>query len=523
MATSGQSIWTPIGRDPNQNGYVRDYRHAARIFRSNDFSRTPKSKFSFYVRIITNPLAENSYGKVQDPLDRNELNYLVKNVELPKFEIDVQDLNQYNRKVILQRQIKYSPVTIKFHDDNIGALRKFWQNYYMFYFNDGRYNDGFYKVDDKYLSRSTSNSSNKWGYDTGVKVNYLDKIEIYSMYHTDKTQLITLENPIISSFNHDTHDYSEGQSLMEATMTLHYTGVIYDGTYKNAKQDMPGFGLVSDATYDTFPSPLTFGNSADTNVDPKTGEKYTGTVVNDIMEASSNKYIYTAATRAQNFNKNPSSSSVVSNSQLATMGTSTNLNQTQTNVSKTSFPTTTSSQPASTTYGAVTNTNYDGSLSNSNGESVYSPAQLGSLYQTNTWQYNLNLKGYNSTQINAAASYIASLNPTTINNVQQTAEQFILNPSAFNFDYQQKSNVVTSINFTDPNASSQAVYNGTSWQNTLSDKGYSPGEILMAQNYLNSIKLSATADIAKIAESYIITNKSFLAPGTNGTGINPFI
>jgi hypothetical protein len=515
MATSGQSIWTPIGRDPNKNGYVRDYRHAARIFRSNDFSRAPKAKYSFYVRFITNPNAENSYGVVTDPLAPNELNYLVKNIELPKFDIEVQDLNQYNRKVLVQRQIKYSPITIKFHDDNIGALRRFWQNYYMFYYNDGRYVDAKYKIDDKYLSRSTSGSSNRWGYDTGVKVNYIDKIEIYSMYHTNRTQLITLENPIISSFNHDSHDYSEGQGLMEATMTLHYTGVIYDTTYKNARgRDIPGFGQSSSETYDTSMSPLTLGNPPDTNIDPKTGEKYTGTVTNDIMKAASEQYIYTAETHAQAFKQNPSNSAIVSNSQIATMGNSTNINQN--NVSKTVFPTTTSSQPASTTYGAVNNINYNGTLANSNGESVYTPSQLGSLYQPNTWQYNLYLKGYTPTQISAADQYIFSQGTGAFGagipgqagpNYQQIAEQFILNPVAVNYNYQQQSNIPTSINFTDPNASTQAIYNGESWQTVLSGKGYAQGDILLAQNYINSIKLSATADIASIAESYIIKSK----------------
>jgi len=523
MATSGSSTWTPIGRDPNQNGYVRDFRHAARIFRSNDFSRTPKSKFSFYVRIITNPLAENSRGKVKDPLDKNELNYLVKNVELPKFEIEVNDLNQYNRKVIIQKQIKFNPITIKFHDDNIGALRKFWQSYYSFYYNDGVYTDAKYKVDDKYLSRSTENSSNKWGYDTGVKAHYLDKIEIYSMYHTDKTQIITLENPIISAFTHDTHDYSEGQGLMESSMTFHYTGVIYGNEPVNAKQDIPGFGLVSDATYDTDPSPLTFGNDPNTNVDPKTGQKYIGTATNDIYKSSLTDYVYSPLTQQQAFNQNPAKANIISNSQIKSMGNSVNLNQN--NISGTVFPNTTTKQAATSEYGSVNITNYDGTIADSNGESIYTPGQVGSLYQVDTWEYNLYLKGYSQTQISAADQYIFSLGVVAgqVINYQQIAEQFILNPTNVDYNYQQKYNVQTSIDFNDPNSTKQAVYNGGGWQIILSQKGYSAGEILLAQNYLNSIKLSATAAIAEIAEKYILNNKSFMAPGTNGTGINPYI
>jgi hypothetical protein len=141
-----------------------DYANAAKLFGMNNFARAPKYKVLFFVRFILN------VG------DNTELSYAVKSAELPKFELDVQDVNQYNKKVIVQRQVKYTPVTIKFHDDNNGTLRKFWQKFYQYYFDDGTHDDNDYKPSDLYEdSRTNSN----WGFSGKNQEAYINTIEIY--------------------------------------------------------------------------------------------------------------------------------------------------------------------------------------------------------------------------------------------------------------------------------------------------------------------------------------------------------
>jgi len=492
--------WSPIGSRADNN-YVRDYRHAARIFRSNDFSRAPKSKFSFYVRILINPNAENVYGKVNVDRTASELNYLVKNVELPKFEIEVQDLNQYNRKVLIQKQIKYNPVTIKFHDDNIGNLRKFWAGYYSFYYNDSRYNDTDYKIDDKYLQTK----SNRWGYDTGVKIPYIDKIEIYSMYHTDSTQLITLENPIISSFSHDSHDYSENTGIMEASMTFHYTGVIYAGEVE-AKNGIPGFGQAAPEAYDTDPSSIAPGAQT-FNLNQKTNNTYDTTTTDRTPQNLSglSQMVYSPATMNTAYNSNPSSTPFLNNSQINSLGATAPNNPSSSGFS---FPTPSSTTSPSLNYGSISNTNSDGTLSTSSGQAVYSPAQVGSLYTPNSWQDTLYNQGYTQDQINAASLYIAQANLGPSYNLTSVAQQYINNPSSVgNYNYGQASSVAVQINFANPVVSTQPVYNGLGWQNILQTKGYSDSEIALAQSYLNSINLSSAVAIATVAENYIINTK----------------
>jgi hypothetical protein len=237
-------------------GEVHDYAHAAQVFRTNNFSRSPKYKFLFYVNFV---LGQG----VPRYVSAREISYLVKSVDLPKFTVDVKDLNQYNRHVYVQDRIKYEPINIKFHDDNQNGLRELWQDYYNYYYGDGLFDANTYYNDDRYKSQKAENT---WGLDNGSTTPFFSSIEIYSMQGGEANK-VSLMNPIITSFSHDTHDYAETTSLMEATMQLRYNGVIYEQGYV---QDMPGFS--ENPYYDNTLSGLSgaFGQSYYLN--PITGD-----------------------------------------------------------------------------------------------------------------------------------------------------------------------------------------------------------------------------------------------------------
>ena len=93
-----------------------------------------KYKFLFYVNFV---LGQG----VPSYISTREIGYLVKSVELPKFTVDVKDLNQYNRHTYIQDRIKYEPVTIKFHDDNNNLINKLWYAYYTYYYKDATQSD----------------------------------------------------------------------------------------------------------------------------------------------------------------------------------------------------------------------------------------------------------------------------------------------------------------------------------------------------------------------------------------------
>ena len=118
--------------DPKGN--LADFQHASRLYVDDTFRLAPKNKFLFYVVFNINPAAMAN-SSFQDR-HQMELNYLVKSMDLPKYTINTETLNQYNRKTNVYTKIVYDPVSLTLHDDNNGVTNMLWSMYYGYYFND---------------------------------------------------------------------------------------------------------------------------------------------------------------------------------------------------------------------------------------------------------------------------------------------------------------------------------------------------------------------------------------------------
>ena len=455
---------------------MHDYANASRIFRSNSYARSPKFKTQFFVSFI----------KSGSP--SADLSYLVKTADLPKFEIDIQDANQYNRKVIIQRQIKYTPVTIKFHDDNTGTLRDFWQQYYNYYYADGTHDDNAFTQSDLYESSRTSSN---WGL-SGQTTPYLDRIEIYSLVQ-GQAQKVVLESPIISNFTHDTHDHSEGTGVMESSMTIHYTGVRYE--YGQSAGAIPGFS-----------------DLIDTNGKSSNGSSYGNEQgsINLKGNDSSNILNTSLDTQQSIYDSNQQNDqSFITDSQLGTIGQNSFLSPS----SPYSFPVITPDVVINSDYGS---TELSGSYASSDNATVESPNSINSNYPNNSWQYALYQKGYSDNQIASATDYIissdtASFGPTP--NFQQIGETYIQNPKSSNLAqygttyFGQARYRPTKINFSNPASATQPVYNGLSWQEQLKSLGYSQAEITNALKFISNLKVTLSTDLTSIAINYINSSK----------------
>ena len=280
--------------------YLRDYTHAAKTFRSNMYQYSPKFKFLFHTYFEISSEAYNLDGK---ETTQQNFGLLVKDVKLPSYTMQTYQMNQYNRKRIVQTKIKYDPVNITFHDDNSSLITKLWAAYYTYYYKDGSNpkvmfggNRGASTVKDltaapnpgdirglagagsgKSVSPSLVTYYNKntysptitgngdWGYigetsqpssPTGNKAPFFKNITVFGFYQKNFVAY-TLINPIITNFAHDTYNYDEGGGTMKNTMTLDYETVVYnegalDG--KNPGNIVTGFG--DQATYDRRESPI---------------------------------------------------------------------------------------------------------------------------------------------------------------------------------------------------------------------------------------------------------------------------
>jgi hypothetical protein len=264
---------------------LKDYSHASKTFRTNGYEYSPRTKFLFHVFFNINtgqiPSLQAAFGNN----DIATVGMMVKTAQLPSYAIQVDTLNQYNRKRLVQSKIDYNPVQIVFNDDQGDLIRNMWYNYYSYYFKDPsqKYDNtavtngtlgnlqtlsnGFgYNTRDIY---NNSRQVNDWGYigesynDTSIftgssssKPPFFRDIRIYGLSQK-KFASYVLINPLITEWQHDTYDYSQGNGMMTHTMSLRYETVKYFSGYIGGQQPSPNVvGFADPDHYDTRRSAL---------------------------------------------------------------------------------------------------------------------------------------------------------------------------------------------------------------------------------------------------------------------------
>lgn len=249
--------------------YLRDFIHANKTFLTDGYALAPKLKFLFHVYFDIN-------SSVYDVGLQTGQNFglAVKTVKLPSFSFENKELNQYNRKRIVQTKIKYSPVNMTFHDDNSNMMTRLWEAYYLYNYSDGsNFSSVFNGTRGTFVAPNVYNYRNiyqqdisdnsNWGYQAEgsggalVKPPFFKNITIFG-FNRHTFTAYTLINPLINSFNHDTYNYSDGGGTMEMNMDLDYETIVYnegaiDG--RTPDQIVQGFGNVSN--YDRRLSPIT--------------------------------------------------------------------------------------------------------------------------------------------------------------------------------------------------------------------------------------------------------------------------
>ena len=239
-----------------QNGLpgMKDYRHASRLYIDDNYKLLPKQKFLFHV--VFN-LDEELFETKFTSNERNQLNMLVKACDLPRYGYNVEEKIQYNKKMYTPTRIQYEPVNITFHDDHADTVNAFWKKYYEYTIADGVSMNSDMQINatkDDYYKSGYINTTNKYGLDTPKQRQkpYIKGIEIFIL-HKQRFTSMTLVNPIIGSFAHDTLDQTDGTGIMQNTMQIFYETVLYKAGVINVN-NIPGFATVN---YDKEPSPLT--------------------------------------------------------------------------------------------------------------------------------------------------------------------------------------------------------------------------------------------------------------------------
>ena len=232
---------------------MKDYQHASRLYIDDNFKLMPKQKFLFHVVFNTD---ETLFQGGFNSNERYQLNMLVKQCDLPKYNMSYEEKTQYNKKMYAGTRIAYEPVNITFHDDHADTVNAFWKKYYEYNIADsvGMNNDlTISNTKDDYYNYGDARKTTKFGMDTPRQKSkpYLKGIEIFVL-HKKRFTSMTLVNPVIGSFSHDNLDQADGAGVLNNTMQILYETVIYKSGIVN-KNNVPGFATIN---YDNSPSPL---------------------------------------------------------------------------------------------------------------------------------------------------------------------------------------------------------------------------------------------------------------------------
>lgn len=243
----------------NAPGWLKDQQHARALYRDDNlYDLAPKAGWLYYVRIGINPAVKKFLDATWSNRFQPFVGILAKSAELPKFKIQTETVNQYNRKTKIQTKLDYEPVTITFHDDMANATTNLWKQYYKYYFSDAstmigpqqknsRTSPGF--QDTKY-----QDGVHAYGMANGQDAPFFNSIEIF-LLNKHRYTSVTLMNPVITSWDHDSVDQTTGNKMMTSKMTVAYESVVYS----NGKARKVGF---TNDHYDNTPSPLTVAGSS---------------------------------------------------------------------------------------------------------------------------------------------------------------------------------------------------------------------------------------------------------------------
>jgi len=246
------------------SGDLKDYQHASRLYVENNYARAPKFSFLYFIVFKIHPTVAQIISQTDQSWAEKhlkEVGLLVKRADLPKFNVATEALNQYNKKTLVQTKISYGNISIDFHDDNSDISHDLWKNYFQYYYTDSRYASA--STNKQTVVEYTENKFQQdfitpYGFNPASKEPFFTGIDIYLLHKgrgdagRDFTQ-ISLINPLVVDWNHDSVNQDEAAKPMTNRMTLAFETVGYKTGRIIKGQSPEGFVPVY---YDTSPSPL---------------------------------------------------------------------------------------------------------------------------------------------------------------------------------------------------------------------------------------------------------------------------
>jgi hypothetical protein len=171
----------------------------------------PRNKFQFQVKIT---YAGGANG-AETTLELKKISEM----QMPSHTMKTQTLNQYNKKRIVQTGIDYTPVTLVAYDTRDAEIERFLIGYNNHYYSSPMSDTSTTMADDiineqftgkpQFDSTGAPTTLSGKGFNLTDKRYYITKIEIIRDSSADDKNIIEIYNPIITSIQSDTLNYSE--------------------------------------------------------------------------------------------------------------------------------------------------------------------------------------------------------------------------------------------------------------------------------------------------------------------------
>lgn len=209
---------------PDGNLILRSPREASSTF-SLGSTMTPRPKNLFYVSFTKS-------GSVS-PWQRT-IGFLAKSVERPSAQVQTEELNQYNKRRIINTGIKHNPIRLQLYDTIDSQAVQMWDEYAKQYFGEYRH-EGYYSdyQSDIIGDQWNDNADGGFGFaplaatsnvtDDNAQF-FLQTVSIYQVYGGNYVQF-DLFNPKITSFDMEQLSYDANEVSM-VSMQLAYEAVI---------------------------------------------------------------------------------------------------------------------------------------------------------------------------------------------------------------------------------------------------------------------------------------------------------
>lgn len=240
-------------RDLFSEPTIRDSRRASRLYDREDSPRYPALQHQFFVKFSINTGISYTYVP--------EVGLNIRSFDRPSVNFDTHELNQYNKKRMVQTGLHYNSINAMFYDTNDRIMQQLFIDYCRWYYGDFAVE----KSPTSWTSDITTafmTDERGWGFSPisslGPNEGYFfDHIDLYDVSPSGNSTVYRLIHPIVESWTLGNDNY-ESSEKKEISMTFKYEGINFlasDGPASGANELDSNFFLKELSDYAELPSP----------------------------------------------------------------------------------------------------------------------------------------------------------------------------------------------------------------------------------------------------------------------------